>query len=300
MSGVPPAGIRTALITGASSGIGRATALQLTGRGLNVVLVSRSAEVLDEVRRDCEAAGGRAMVAVADVRDADAVDRAFAAAVGRFGAVDTVVHSAAALAYGRFEEVPAEVFDQAVATTLGGTMNVARATLRVFRAQGDRGSLVVVGSLLGKIVAPYMSSYAVPKWAVQALVRSLQVEARTTPGITISLVTPGGVNTPIYDLAGTYVGRHGRPPPPVYSPEAVARAVVAAIDRPRREVNVGLANRVVVLGFRLLPAFFDILVTPLMRLAALSRATTGPSTGNVIDPRPDQEGIHGRWRTLRH
>jgi NAD(P)-dependent dehydrogenase (short-subunit alcohol dehydrogenase family) len=299
LSAVGPAGTRTALITGASSGIGRATALLLAGQGLNVVLVSRSAEVLEEVARACEAVGGRAMVAVADVRDADAVDRAFAAGVERFGVVDAVVHSAAALAYGRFDEVPGEVFDQAVATTLGGTIHVARSALQVFRAQGDRGSLVVVGSLLGKMVAPYMSSYAVPKWAVQGLVRTLQVEARTTPGITISLVTPGGVNTPIYDQAGTYVGRHGRPPPPVYAAEAVARAVARAVDRPRREINVGLANRLVVLGFRLLPALFDVLVDPLMKVAALSRTKAGPTPGNVIDPNPGGERINGRWRALR-
>lgn len=288
---------RTVLVTGASSGIGRATAGLLASRGANVVLVARSAESLAEAERECRtaAAGGtRTMVVTADVADADSVDEALDAAVERFGRLDAVVHSAAVLAYGRFEDVPAEVFDTALSVTLGGTVNTTRSALRHFRAQGG-GSLVVVGSLLGKIATPYMSSYVTAKWAVHGLVRTVQIETRAEPGIDVSLVSPGGVNTPVYRQAGSYLGWHGRPPPPVDPPERVARAVVAAVERPRRETSVGLANPVAVLGFRVLPGVYDVLVTPLMRLGGISRDPAPASSGNVLEPQPDGNAVHGAW-----
>lgn len=285
---------RTVLVTGASSGIGRATALRLARRGADLVLVARSREALDEVRQECEAVGASALVAVADVGDATAVDRAFRAAVTRFGRLDGVVHSAAALSYGRFEDVPREVFDASIRTTLTGTSNVARSALAVFRASGG-GSLVVLGSLLGKISTPYMSSYVTAKWGVHGLVRTLQIEAGSTPGTHVSLVWPGGVDTPVYLQAGTYLRRHGRPPPPVDSPEKVARVVVRALGRPRRESPVGVANHVTVTGFRVLPGVFDRIVTPLMRAGGLSRGEVANSPGNVLTPQPDGDALHGRW-----
>ncbi|WP_353951681.1 SDR family NAD(P)-dependent oxidoreductase [Knoellia sp. S7-12] len=285
---------RTVLITGASSGIGRATALQLAKEGANLVLLARSDKALDTVRQECEARGGLALVTVADVGDVESLTAAFDAARQRFGPLDGVVHSATALAYGRFEDVPAEVFDASIHTTLTGTANVARAALQAFSHTGG-GSLVVVGSMLGKISAPWMSSYVTAKWGVHGLVRTLQIEARSTPGIDISLVWPGGVDTPVYLQAGTYLRRNGRPPPPVDSPEKVARAVVRALKRPRRETSVGPANHLVVTAFRVAPAVFDRLVTPLMRIGGLSRGEVENSPGNVLAPLPEGEALHGRW-----
>lgn len=284
------------MVTGASSGVGRASAILLASRGANVVLVARSPESLAEAERDCHHAepGVRTLVVAADVTDAAAVEAVFEQAAEQFGRVDAVVHSAAALAYGRFEDVPAEVFDAAISTTLGGTVNTARAALHHFRDHGG-GTLVVVGSLLGKIATPFMSSYVTAKWAVHGLVRTLQIEARSEPGIAVSLVSPGGVNTPVYRQAGTYLGWHGRPPPPVDSPEKVARAVVAAVERPRRETSVGLGNPVAVLGFRLLPGAYDLLVTPLMRLGGISRDAAAATPGNVLDPQPAGDAVHGPW-----
>lgn len=282
------------LITGASSGIGRATALQLAEEGANLVLLARSPDVLAVVRQECEDRGATALVTVADVRDVDALDAAFAAARSAFGGLDGVVHSAGALAYGRFEDVPVEVFDGALQATLTGTANVARCALQEFTEAGG-GSLVVLGSLLGKISTAYMSSYITAKWGVHGLVRTLQIEARQTPGIHISLVSPGGVDTPVYLAAGTYLSRQGRPPPPVDPPQKVAGAVVRALDHPRRERSVGVANHVVVGGFRLSPAVFDLIVTPLMNVGGLSRGQVPVSPGNVLEPRPQEAAVHGRW-----
>ena len=283
-----------ALVTGGSSGIGRCTAKALAQDGWDVVLVARSLVSLAEAEQECVAAGAQVLVVTADVGDQDEVDAAFAAAVDRFGRVDAVVNAAAALAYGRFEDVPAEIFNRAITTNLLGTANVARAALRQFREQ-QGGHLVLIGSLLGKIAVPFMSSYVTGKWGVHGLVRILQIEAKQTPGVSVSLVSPGSVNTPAYSQAGTYAGFEGRPPPPVDPPEKVARAVLRSLQKPARDRSVGLANHVVVLGFRTLPAVFDVLVTPLMRLTGLSRRATPPTSGNVLHPQPEGDGQHGVW-----
>jgi NAD(P)-dependent dehydrogenase (short-subunit alcohol dehydrogenase family) len=284
---------RTVLVTGASSGIGRATALMLAHEGAQLVLVARSPVSLAQAAAECEAVGAATLVVPADVTDPDAVQDAFDEAERAFGAVDGVVHSAAALAYGRFEDIPAEVFNRSVETTLVGTATVARCALRAFGERG--GNLVVVGSLLGKIATPFMSPYIAAKWGVHGLVRTLQIEARSTPQIGISLVWPGAVNTPVYLQAGTYLGRQGRPPAPVDPPEKVARAAVRALARPRRESSVGVANHVMVAGFRFLPAVFDVLATPLMRLGGLERGEVADTPGNVVTPNPSLEAVHGPW-----
>ncbi|MEO9152774.1 MAG: SDR family NAD(P)-dependent oxidoreductase [Lapillicoccus sp.] len=290
---------RVVVVTGASSGIGRATVILLRNRGAHVVLASRSREALLEAERE-SMGSGLTLVTPTDVSDAGATDALIAAAVERFGRVDAVVHSAAVLAYGRFEDVPPEVFDATIGVTLLGTANVARSSLRQFARQGG-GSLVVVGSLLGKIATPYMSSYVTAKWAVHGLVRCLQIEARSTPGVDVSLVSPGGVDTPVYAQAGTYVGRHGRPPPPVVTPEKVARAIVRRIDHPRRDrdVGVGPSNALTVLGFRLVPGIFDAIVTPLMRAAGLERESVDDSPGNVLRPDASGESVRGYWAGTR-
>lgn len=286
---------RTVLVTGASSGIGRATALMLAARGDDLVLVSRSEEALSEVGLECRAAGARAVVAVADVTDRDGLSVAFDVAGRELGPVDAVVHSAAVVAYGRFADVPPDVFDRTVVTGVLGTANVAREAMS--RATPDRElDIVVVGSLLGRIAVPMMSSYVTSKWAVHGLVRCLQIEARRMPGVSISLVAPGGVDTPVYRQAGTYRSAQGRPPPPVDSAEKVARAVLRTLDRPRRHVSVGALNAVDTMGFRLLPGVYDRLVTPLMHRVGMSGEVRADSPGNVLEPRPEGAAVAGGFR----
>ena len=288
------------LVTGASSGIGRATAHRIADSGGRLVLASRSASALEQVRQECVARGAADVLVVpTDVGDREAVDELFATAIRDLGRVDGVVHAAGALAYGRFEDIPAEVFDRTLTTNVVGTANVARSALRVFGEQGG-GSLVVVGSVLGKMTSAFMAPYASSKWAVHGLVRTLQIEARRTPGVGITIVSPGGVNTPIYNLAGSYTGRAGQPPPPVDQPEKVAAAIVKALESPRREVSVGLANPVMVLGFRLLPAVFDVLVTPLMRRLGQSRHRVQPGPGNVLEPPAEGHAVRGDWHRRFH
>jgi NAD(P)-dependent dehydrogenase (short-subunit alcohol dehydrogenase family) len=276
------------LVTGATGGIGAATVRAYARRGARLVLLARSTHRLETLRADVAALSppgqsARALVTVADIADADAVDAAFAAAVERFGRVDVVVHAAAVVAYGRFDEVPLDVWDRIVDVNIKGTSNVARAALRQFREQ-DGGSLVLVGTVLSMATVPFMGSYVTTKWHNRALVHVLQQEARETPGVHVGIVHPGAIRTPIYSLAANYAGRIGRPVPPVYSPEAVVRAILDVVDGRRRMRSVSAANPVIALGFTLAPRLYDMLVGPLMQLAGLSRRKVGAHPGNVFAP----------------
>jgi NAD(P)-dependent dehydrogenase (short-subunit alcohol dehydrogenase family) len=268
------------LVTGATGGIGAATVRAYARRGARLVLLARSAHRLEALRADVAALGADALVRAADVTDADAVHAAFAAAVSRFGRVDVVVHAAAVVAYGRFDEVPRDVWDRVVDVNVKGTSNVARAALRRFREQ-DGGSLALVGSVLSLATVPFMGSYVTTKWQNRALVHVLQEEARETPGVHVGVVHPGAVRTPIYSLAANYAGRIGRPPPPVYRPETVAAAILDLVDSRARMRSVGVANPVIALGFQLLPRVYDVLVGPLMKVAGLSRRPIADHPGNV-------------------
>jgi NAD(P)-dependent dehydrogenase (short-subunit alcohol dehydrogenase family) len=272
------------LVVGASSGIGRATARLLSARHARLALAARSAADLAQVEHEClESGATQVLVVPANVTDAAAVDHMVSEIVAAYGRIDAIVHCAAVLAYGRFDDIPAEVFDQVIRTNVGGTANVARAGLRQFRAQGG-GRLVLVSSLLGKVALPYLSPYVTSKWAVHGLAAVLRQELRTSPGIEVSVVSPGSVDTPIYARAATYLGWHGRPIPPVDQPDRVAAEVVRTVARPRRERSVGRLNHLVVGTFRLLPGLFDRLAGPVTRRFGVQRSQRVPPTsGNVFE-----------------
>jgi NAD(P)-dependent dehydrogenase (short-subunit alcohol dehydrogenase family) len=288
---------QTVLITGASSGIGRATAVELAGRGAQLVLVARGDEPLADTAEEAHAAGAAAaIVCPADVLDEDAFRAAVETAVDRFGRLDAVIHAAQVMAYGTIEQVPREVFERVVETAVHGTASVARVVLPVFRKQGA-GHLVVVNSLLGNVAAPLMGSYVAAKWGQLGLVRVLQMEVRDAPGVSVSAVQPGGVNTPIYFQGASWTGSTGRPPPPVYSPQRVARTVLSTLDRPRRVVQAGLFNPLITAGFRLLPGVYDYLVGPLLQRMAIADDDVPPTEGNVFESRPAGNATEGHWRS---
>ncbi len=283
-------------VTGASSGIGRASAVSFAAQGARVILLSRSPEALAAVEQECLRAGAHAVqIAVADVGVQEQVEAALDRAVDSFGGIDVCVHAAAVAAYGRLEDIPAEVFDRVVDTNIKGTAHVARAVLRHFRAR-ERGTLILVGSVLGRISAPFMSPYGVSKWAIRGFARTLKLEAQDLPDVHVCEVYPGGVNTPVYQQSANYAGRVGRPPPLVVSPERVAAAIDRVVGRPRARTGVGLANPVMILGFSAFPGVYDVLVVPLMKRLGISREPIEPHAGNVFAPQPALESTRGPWR----
>jgi short-subunit dehydrogenase len=289
----PPGGPRAVVVIGASSGIGRATAHRLAARGDRLVLASRGKAALEATAEECRTLGAASVtVHQVDVRDAAAVLGLVDAVLAEHPRIDAVVNAAGVVAYGRFPDVPEEVFDGVLATNLHGSVNVARAVLPVLRRQ-RRGSLQLIGSVLGDVAVPGMTPYVVSKFAVRALGRQLALENRDLPDVHVTVVSPGGVDTPIYRQAANYQGRAGRPPAPVVSADTVARAMVAALDRPRDRVSVGPANHVMRAGFALLPKVYDTLVGPLFRLLATKPEPCAATPGNVLEPRDDLEAVDG-------
>lgn len=282
------------LVTGASSGIGFATAARLAAGGDHVVLLARPGGRVVEAAAEI---GAGATAVPADVTDADAVEAAVSRTVQQFGRLDAVVHAAQVMAYGRIEDVPREVYERVVDVAMHGTANVARTVLPLFRRQGH-GTLVVVNSLLGEIATPRMGAYDAGKWGQLGLARVLQLEVRDERHVHVCIVSPGAVDTPIYDQAANHAGRGGFPPPPVVAPDRVAAAAVRALDRPRRHVEVGPANVVTRLGFRLFPWLFDRLVGPLVTVGVFRGPRTAAHPGNVLAPVPDRETPRAGWSAL--
>ncbi len=285
---------RVLVVTGASSGIGLAVAQQAAADGDHVVLVARDHDSLELAAKECERAGAAStMVVPTDIGDDDAVRRCVAQVVDRHGRIDAFVNSAGVVAYGRAEDIPREVFEGVLRTNLVGSVNVARHVVPVLRSQ-RRGSLLLVGSVIGHVAAPGMTPYVLSKWGVRALARQLQLENRDVDGLHVSYVAPGGVDTPIYEQAGNYAGWAGRPPPPAVSPERVAKVIRNRLENPRSRTQVGPANDFMRLGFSLLPGLYDVMVGPLMKLAAFDATRPlAEHAGNVLASQPELNRLRG-------
>ncbi|QIG44465.1 SDR family NAD(P)-dependent oxidoreductase [Nocardioides anomalus] len=285
---------RVVLVTGASSGIGLATAVAAAGAGDHVVLAARGRASLDAAERECKDAGAASTLVVpTDVGDDAAVAALVGAALERHGRLDAVISCAGVVAYGRTEDVPADVFDGVLRTNLHGSVNVARHVVPVLRRQ-RRGQLLLVGSLIGHIAVPSMTAYVLSKWGVRALVGQLRVENRDLPHVTIGYVAPGGVNTPIYTQAANYAGFIGRPPPPVASPARTARQVMRRLDHPWLPAQLTPANDVIRFGAQYLPFVYARIINPFFPIGATDLTEpTGPTTGNVLASRPDGNALEG-------
>ncbi|WP_304108724.1 SDR family oxidoreductase [Mycolicibacterium bacteremicum] len=270
------------VVIGASSGIGRETALAYARRRANLVLVSRSQDALSRVAEECASAGATyVLVQPTDIADADQVHALFAAAVGTYGRVDIVAHCAAITAFGRFEDLPVDVFDAIIRTNLLGAVNVARAALAQFQQRGT-GHLVIVGSLLGVTAVPFQSAYVMSKFALSGLVRALRQENRHRRGIRIHGLYPGPVDTDVYLAAGNFLGRAPRVAPTADAPATIARAIVTATTRRRStERQIGWVNRPAIAAYRLLPSLFDAFIIPLLHATSFGPEPTEKSAGNV-------------------
>lgn len=244
------------VITGASSGIGRATAVALASRGAHLVLASRNENALAMTLSACQRAGGQGIVQATDVRDAAAVDKLCEAALDAYGRIDVWINNAAVSLFGRFEETPKEDFEQVIKTNLLGYANGARAAIRQFREQG-RGQLINISSVVGLVGQPFTSAYTTSKWAILGLTESLRAELVDAPNITVSAVLPASIDTPIFQHAGNYSGRKVQAMPPVYPASDVADAIVSLIAKPRREVIVGEAGKAIAALRRVSPALSE-------------------------------------------
>jgi len=285
------------VITGASSGIGRAAALRLARRGASLALCARSAEPLAEVAAECEAEGAEVLRQALDVSDEEAVEALAAATVERFGRLDVWVNNAGTIAYGPFEEIPSEVFRQIIETNLMGQVHGARAALRRFRAQGA-GVLINMSSVWGRVSTPQVTPYIVSKNAVRAFSECLSGELVDTDEIHVATMVPQAIDTPIFEHAGNYTGRQVRPIPPVLDVEEVARGIEACAENPKREVNYGQAGRALEILHATAPPLYRRLAHGAFVRGSFGSIAADPAPGNVLESR-GPHAAEGGWRAHR-
>lgn len=244
------------VITGASSGIGLDTARMAAAAGAKVLLVARDEAALHDAVAGIEAAGGVAAFAVADVGVAAEVDAAAALAIHRFGRIDTWVNDAGVTIYAMLNDTPIGEHEQLFRTNYFGVVNGSTAAVRHMRQAG--GALITVGSVVSDLPTPVMGAYSASKHAVKGYINSLRMElvAGDVP-ISVTLVKPGGIDTPIGQHAANHMGQEGLIPPPVYDPDLVAQAILEAAEYPRREITIGGVPRLQALVGTHFPGLLD-------------------------------------------
>lgn len=241
------------VVTGASSGIGRQSALLLAERGASLVLAARNEEALHTLSDEVTRLGGTAQVCVTDVTDWDQVRRLAVTATDRFGRIDTWVNCAAVAAYGRVHELSAQELVRTIQVTLLGQVYGMRAAVEQMRRQGH-GAIVNVGSALSVQAVPLQAAYVAAKHGVLGFAEALRMElADEGSPVTVSTLLPSSINTPLFQHARSKLGVLPQPIPPVYQPRVAAEAVLHAIAYPQPQVVVGGAGKALELMRRLAP-----------------------------------------------
>lgn len=288
------------VITGASSGIGRASALLFAEKGAHLVLGARREDPLHELADECERMGGRALPIALDTADEHAVHRLAQVALDAFGRIDVWVNNAAVYLFARIGDAPPRDVRRLMDVNVFGYIHGARAVLPVFRRQG-RGTLINVGSVNSIIPAPYTGAYAMSKHAVRALGGSLRQELMLEGqrDIHVCTVMPQAIDTPIFEHAANYTGREAKALPPVAEVGRVAATIVELAERPRREVIVGNGGRLLALLYMLAPAAAERLMAEHVDRTHLRQQRGEPSTsGNLHRPLPEGDTASGGWNAL--
>ncbi len=285
---------KVVVITGASSGIGRATALALADKGAIVVGAARREEPLESLVEQCRQRGGKALAVETDVTDFEAVQRLADQTVEQFGRLDVWFNNAGVSLFGRIEEVPLEVYRKVVETNFFGYVHGARAALPYFREQGG-GMLINNGSMLSKGGAPYLSAYAASKFAVYGMAESLRQELLDTD-IEVCTLMPASIDTPIFQNAANYTGRAVKPMDPVYPVEKVSNAVIKLMAKPEKEVYVGHSGRMLGAMHKVSPSLYTRFNARQVDKDHFQERPAPPSKGSVMEPRPQWTTATGGWR----
>ena len=289
------------VITGATSGVGRATARAFAARGCGVALLARNQDALQAAAKEVEAAGGRALPLPTDVAHADQVEAAAARAERELGPLDVWVNNAMASVFAPFTEIRPEEFRRVTEVTYLGTVHGTRAALARMLPR-DRGTIVCAGSALAYRGIPLQSAYCGAKHAIQGFTESVRCELRHQRSrVRITMVQLPALNTPQFDVVLSRLPRRPQPVPPIYQPEVAARAIVWAAAHRRREVWAGGSTAATLAANAVAPGLLE---RYLGRTGYDSQQTPEPDDhdrpSNLWQPPPGDRGAHGGFDLRAH
>jgi NAD(P)-dependent dehydrogenase (short-subunit alcohol dehydrogenase family) len=287
---------KVVVITGASAGVGRATARAFADRGATVALLARGVDGLKATRREIEEAGSEALDLPCDVADADAVEAAANAVEAELGPIDIWVNDAMVGVFAEFIDVAPEDFRRVTEVTYLGAVNGTRSALRRMVPR-DRGTIVQVGSALAFRAIPLQAAYSGAKHAIEGFTESVRCELlHRRSRVQVTQVHMPAVNTPQFHWVKTDLPRHPMPVPPIYQPEVAARAVVWAAEHPRRQVLVGSSTVLTVWANRFFPGLLD---RYLARSGIEAQQARWPieedRRDNLYEPVPGEHAAHGEF-----
>jgi NAD(P)-dependent dehydrogenase (short-subunit alcohol dehydrogenase family) len=290
-----PLGEQVVVVSGASAGLGRAVARLAGLRGAKVVACARGSDGLDACVAEVEAGGSEALGVVADVAVLDDCHRVVEETLDRFGRIDTFCANAMVTVYQEARDLEPEELHRVLDVNFLGAVNCYWASLAALTE--SRGTFVHVSSALAYRGIPLQAAYCSSKAAGRAFFESARVEhAKHGIPVDVSLVLPGAINTPQFDVARQYLGKQPQPVPPIYEPEPFADAVVHCFEHPVRELPVGWGAQKLLWGQKLAPRLGDLIL--------LRNGWRGQHTGedkpvgspdNLFEPLPGDHGAHGRF-----
>jgi NAD(P)-dependent dehydrogenase (short-subunit alcohol dehydrogenase family) len=255
-----PINRQVVVITGASSGIGRETALQFAAKGAKVVAGAQSEQALQSLVSRIAESGGTATYQVCDVADYEQVQALSEKAVREYGRIDTWVNNAAIALYATFEQTTPEEFRRVLEVNLMGQVHGAHAALPYLRRAG--GALICVSSVESQVSWPFHSAYAASKHGIVGFVDSVRRELmHENAPVSVTNIMPGTINTPLFSQARTRIGVKPQGPPPFYQPNVVADLILYAATHPVRDLIAGGAAKAMMLGQRVAPRIMDALLS---------------------------------------
>ena len=290
-----PVNQQVIVVTGASSGLGRAVARLAGQRGAKVVVTARNAEALDNCVAEIERAGSEALAVSGDITDRSVVERGVEAAVERFGRIDTYVANAIVTVYAEAERLEEDELRRVWDVNFFGVVYGYWAALPHLRA--SKGTFLHVSSALAYRGIPLQAAYCSSKAGLRAFFESARVEEQKAgTGVAISLVLPGAINTPQFDRDRQKIGYQPQPVPPIYQPEPFAEATLHCAEHPVRELPISWGAQKLLWGQKLSPRAGDVM---LRRMGWSGQHTDEDkpvdSPDNLFAPLPGDPGAHGRF-----
>ena len=287
-----PLGEQVVLVTGASSGLGRAIARMAGERGAKVVVTARNQEALENCVAEI---GSEALAVPGDVTDQAQVQGVVDAAVERFGRIDTYIANAIVTVYAEVERLEPDELRRVWEVNFFGVVYGFWAALPHLRE--SRGTFLHVGSALAYRGIPLQAAYCSTKAGLRAFLESARVEEQKAgTGVAISLVLPGAINTPQFDRDRQKIGYQPQPVPPIYQPEPFAEATLHCAEHPIRELPISWGAQKLLWGQKLSPRAGDWI---LRRTGWKSQHTNEPkpvdAPDNLFDTLPGDPGAHGRF-----